>query len=284
MAQLYNNESLLVIIPAYNEEGAIQSVIEDVKTHAPHADILVIDDGSADKTADAARRTGVIVLQHPFNLGIGGAMQTGLKYGELKGYDYVVRLDGDGQHNPADINTLLGPLRRRATDMVVGARFVDKGVDDAGWRIPFLRRLGIRLFSWEVSKVVGQHLTDTTSGYTATNQQATQVLATYLPQDYPDVESRIIIHKAGLRQAEVQVQMSERQAGVSSINSWRSVYYAFKVTIAVVTCAFKDIEKLTATLLAPKEQANENTNRTAHHSPAIQPYSVAGDNPTDSQA
>lgn len=282
MAHLYSNETLLVIIPAYNEEGAIQAVIANVQSHAPQADIVVIDDGSADKTSEAALETGVVVLRHPFNLGIGGAMQTGLKYAELKGYDYVVRLDGDGQHNPGDIDTLLAPLRRRAADMVVGARFVDKGVTDAGWHIPFLRRLGIRLFAWEVSTVVGQRLTDTTSGYCATNRQATKVLATYLPQDYPDVESRILVYKAGLRQSEVQVQMSERQAGVSSINSWKSVYYAFKVTIAVLTCALKDIEKLTATLLAPKEQVNANTNRTADHSPAIQSYPVAGDSPADS--
>lgn len=282
MAQRYDNERVLVIIPAYNEEGAIRDVIEEVRAHAPQADILVIDDGSADGTADAARATGVVVLRHPFNLGIGGAMQTGLKYGALKGYDYVVRLDGDGQHNPADIDTLLAPLRRRAADMVVGARFVERGVNDAGWHIPFLRRLGIRLFAWEVSKVVGQRLTDTTSGYCATNRQATQVLATYLPQDYPDVESRILIHKAGLRQREVQVQMSKRQAGVSSIDSWRSVYYAFKVTIAVLTCALKDIEQFTVTLLAPKEPVNANSNRTADHSPGIQPFPVAGDHPADS--
>ena len=268
MALLQNPESLLIIIPAYNEEGAIARVINRVRRHAPQADIVVIDDGSADRTAQVARRSGVIVLRHPFNLGIGGAMQTGLKYAVQHGYDYVVRLDGDGQHDPAEIDKLLEPLRQHTADMVVGARFVDESVDELGWRIPRLRRWGIRLFAWEVSTVVGQRLTDTTSGYCAMNRQATQVLATYLPQDYPDVESRILIYKAGLRQTEVQVQMSERMAGVSSIDAWRSIYYAFKVTIAVLTCALKDVEQMTVALLTPKEQANassKHTNQPADH-------------------
>ena len=266
MGPLQKSESLLIIIPAYNEEGAIPRVIHETRRYAPQADIVVIDDGSADNTAEVARKAGVIVLRHPFNLGIGGAMQTGLKFAVKHGYDYVVRLDGDGQHDPAEIDKLLAPLRLHTTDMVVGARFVDESVDELGWRIPLLRRWGIRLFAWEVSTVVGQRLTDTTSGYCAMNRQATQVLATYLPQDYPDVESRILIYKAGLRQTEVQVQMSERMAGVSSINSWRSVYYAFKVTIAVLTCAFKDVEQMTVALLTPKEQSNASSKHT--HQPA----------------
>lgn len=274
MASLQNQnpESLLVIIPAYNEEGAITRVIHETSRHAPEADIVVIDDGSADNTAEVARKAGAIVLRHPFNLGIGGAMQTGLKFAVKHDYDYVVRLDGDGQHDPAEIDKLLAPLRQHTADMVVGARFVDESVNELGWRIPRLRRWGIRLFAWEVSTVVGQRLTDTTSGYCAMNRQATQVLATYLPQDYPDVESRILIYKAGLRQAEVQVQMSERMAGVSSINSWRSLYYAFKVTVAVLTCALKDIEQITVALLSPKEQidaSSKHSNQPADHRAAV---------------
>ncbi len=272
MTPLQNPESLLVIIPAYNEEGAISRVIHKVRRHAPTADIVIIDDGSADNTAEVARRAGVIVLRHPFNLGIGGAMQTGMKYAVKHGYDYVVRLDGDGQHDPAEIEKLLTPLRQHTVDMVVGARFVDESVNELGWRIPLLRRWGIRLFAWEVSTVVGQRLTDTTSGYCAMNRQATQVLANYLPQDYPDVESRILVYKAGLRQTEVQVQMSERMAGVSSIDAWRSVYYAFKVTIAVLTCALKDVEQMTVALLTPKEPINassKHTNQPADHRPTL---------------
>jgi hypothetical protein len=204
----------------------------------PQADVLVINDGSVDNTAQEAESAGALVVEHPFNLGIGGAVQTGLKFARDQGYDYVIRLDGDGQHNAEEIQLFLKVLRSGRADLVVGSRFLDADVD---WHIPFARRIGINFFGWAVSLLIGMRATDTTSGFCGMNRSATEVLATYLPQDYPDVEGRVIVHKAGLRQVELPVHMRARIAGVSSINSWKSIYYAFKVSLAMITSALKDI-------------------------------------------
>ncbi len=243
-------ESVLIIIPAYNEQGAIRQVVSGVRQALSEADVLVINDGSTDSTTAEAEAAGAIVVQHPFNLGIGGAVQTGLKFALANGYDYVIRLDGDGQHDAAEIQLLLSVLRSRRADMSVGSRFLERGVD---WHIPLSRRIGISFFSWAVSLLIGERATDTTSGFCGMNRRATYVLATYLPQDYPDVESRVLVHKAGLRQIELPVNMRARMTGVSSINAWRSIYYAFKVTVAMVTSAMKDIAPHPSVLLSPEE-------------------------------
>ena len=232
------HERILVIIPALNEEGAIREVVSATRTALPEADVLVINDGSRDDTAREAQAGGALVVEHPFNLGIGGAVQTGLKFARAEEYDYVVRLDGDGQHNANEARMLLQALRTQQVDMVIGSRFIDADVD---WHIPWARRVGIALFGWMVSILIGERATDTTSGFCAMNRRAIHVLATYLPQDYPDVEGRVIVHKAGLRQLELPVNMRAREAGVSSINTWKSIYYAFKVSVAVFTAALKDI-------------------------------------------
>jgi hypothetical protein len=228
----------LIIIPAYNEQGAIYQVVTGVRQAVPGADVLVINDGSVDNTACEAEAAGALVVQHPFNLGIGGAMQTGLKFAREQDYEFAIRLDGDGQHNANEIAHFVHVLRSRHADMVIGSRFLDRRVD---WHIPWARRIGISYFRWGVSLLIGDRATDTTSGFCGMNRQAIELLATYLPQDYPDVESRVIVHKAGLRQMELPVNMRARTAGVSSINAWRSIYYAFKVSVAMVTSALKDI-------------------------------------------
>jgi len=228
--------TILVIIPAFNEQCAIFQVVDNVRALAPHVDMLVVDDGSADNTADAAQAAGAFVVRHPFNLGIGGAVQTGLKFAQQHGYDFVVRMDGDGQHDAGEIGSLLVPLQAHQADMVIGSRFLQTDVD---WHIPRARRWGIRLYALQVTWLTGQRFTDTTSGFWAMNQRATALLATYLPQDFPDVESRIIVHRAGLIQVELPVHMRARIAGTSSINTARSLYYALKVTLAVVTTALK---------------------------------------------
>jgi len=231
-------DKLLVIIPAYNEQGAIAQVVGGVREAVPSADVLVINDGSTDNTAPAAESAGALVVQHPFNLGIGGAVQTGLKFARSLNYDYVIRLDGDGQHNAREIQLFLDALRSHRADLVIGSRFLDADVD---WHIPLSRRIGIVFFARAVSLIIRERATDTTSGFCGMNRAAVDVLATYLPQDYPDVESRVIVHKAGLRQVELPVNMRARTTGVSSINAWKSIYYAFKVSVAMFTSALKDI-------------------------------------------
>ena len=176
------NDRVLVFIPAYNEEGAIRNVVTGVRLTVPNADVLVIDDGSSDHTSSEARAAGAIVVRHPFNLGIGGAMQTGLKYAEQYGYDYAVRLDGDGQHSTSEIVTFLNVLRAGDADMVIGSRFLESSYD---WDIPRTRWMGIRLYSADGLGSDGTHSTDTTSGFCGMNRQAICVLAKYLPQDYP---------------------------------------------------------------------------------------------------
>lgn len=240
MSNLKRSEKLLIIIPAFNEQGAINNVVSGVRHAVPQADVLVINDGSVDNTAQEAESAGALVVEHPFNLGIGGAVQTGLKFARDQGYDYAIRLDGDGQHNADEIQLFLKVLRSGRADLVVGSRFLDADVD---WHIPFARRIGINFFGWAVSLLIGMRATDTTSGFCGMNRKAIDVLATYLPQDYPDVEGRVIVHKAGLRQLELPVHMRARVAGVSSINSWKSIYYAFKVSLAMITSALKDIHQ-----------------------------------------
>ncbi len=243
MANLNRTDRLLIIIPAYNEQGAIYQVVSGVRRAMPQADVLVINDGSADNTAQEAEAAGALVVQHPFNLGIGGAVQTGLKFARDHDYDYVIRLDGDGQHQAEEIALILQALLARRADLVIGSRFLNADVD---WHIPWARRVGIAFFGWAVTRLIGYRATDTTSGFCGMNRAAVEVLATYLPQDYPDVESRVIIHKAGLRQLELPVNMRARVAGVSSINRWKSIYYAFKVSVAMLTSALKEIGPVTA--------------------------------------
>jgi glycosyltransferase involved in cell wall biosynthesis len=244
------SERLLILIPAYNEDAAIRQVVSSTVRILPHADILVVDDGSTDNTAPEAEAAGALVVRHPFNLGIGGAVQTGLKFARQHDYDVVVRLDGDGQHNPSDIPSLYSLLHTSHVDAAIGSRFLGT---TGRMHISLPRRLGIYTFALLVSLLTGQRATDTTSGFFALNRRAIEALATYMPQDYPEVESRIVLHKAGLTTLELPARMYARTSGVSSIDSWRSVYYALKVSVAVLIGVLKDIPAL------PKEIANANT-------------------------
>lgn len=229
---------LLILIPAYNEKDSIQDVVCSVRQTVPNCDILVIDDGSADNTAQEAADAGAIVVRHPFNLCIGGAVQTGLKFARQQGYDVVIRVDGDGQHNPEDIQAIYNLLQAGEADAVIGSRFLSK---ENLLPIALSRRLGIRFFAFLVSCLTRSRATDTTSGFIGLNRRAIGILSEYIPQDYPEVESRIILFKAGLKTLEIPTCMRVRKGGISSINSWSSGYYALKVSIAVLTAIFKDI-------------------------------------------
>lgn len=270
-----NCESLLVLIPAYNEEGAIRYVVNNVLAAVPDADVLVVDDGSADDTAYEAGVAGAMVVRHPFNLGIGGAVQTGLRFAWQQGYNTVIRLDGDGQHNAADIPLLHQMLKTQQADMVIGSRFLH---NRSAAPSSFLRGVGIRLFAGMVSLLTRQPATDVTSGFIGFNRRAIGLLATYMPQDYPEVESRVICYKAGLKTVEIPVKMEARRAGVSSINAWFSLYYAFKVSVAVLITAFKDIPVL------PKEVPHGYPHRAADNGYHPQPYLVARDSSVDTEA
>lgn len=220
---------VLVVIPAYNEEKNIAMVVDRVREAYPTADIVVVNDGSADATVEAAEATGAGVISLPFNLGIGGAVQTGYKYAKDHNYDLAVQVDGDGQHNPQSISDLLEPLIRDEADLAVGSRYIK----DLGYKTPFSRRMGMLLFSWVISVILRQRITDTTSGFRAVNKEAIRFLADYYPTDYPEVEALVIMHYAKFRIKEVPVLMQQRQSGSSSITIFRSVYYMVKVFLAI---------------------------------------------------
>jgi glycosyltransferase involved in cell wall biosynthesis len=202
----------------------------------PELDVLVIDDGSEDGTAASAAAAGAAVVRLPFNLGIGGAVQTGFKYALEHGYDTAIRLDGDGQHDPQEIPRLLVPLARGEADVVVGSRFADGSGD---YRPPFARRAGIRWFARLVSLLTGQKLTDTTSGFQAVNARAIRLFASDYPHDYPEVEAAVMVVRHKLRITEVPTQMRGRETGTSSITALRSFYYAIKVTLALLVGIFR---------------------------------------------
>lgn len=269
-------EKVMALIPAYNEEKSIAAVIEGIHAILPQADVVVIDDSSTDHTVRAATTAGAFVVRLPCNLGIGGAVQTGLKFARIYGYDLVVRLDGDGQHDPNSIPALFTAVATHRADVAIGSRFID---DNHGMEIPLSRRLGIKTYATLVSLLTRQHATDTTSGFMCLNRKAIHILADYLPQDYPEVEGRVILHKAGLTTLELPANMQERVAGLSSINSWRSIYYAFKVSIAVLICAMKDVP-----LIEKEPDYGSDTPNSTHRRYRHQSYALVGDSPTDPEA
>jgi len=220
---------ILIIIPAYNEEQSLPGVIADLKQHVPDADILVVNDGSRDRTTDVARQAIVKVAVLPFNLGIGGAMQTGYQYAHANGYDIAIQFDGDGQHLAAEITILLDLLKAGTADLVVGSRFLKRG----DYRPPFFRRIGMWIFSTFLSVILGMTVTDTTSGFRAANRRVIDFFARAYPEDYPEVESLVLLHRSGLSVTEVPVRMRDRTAGRSSITPIRSAYYMIKVLLAV---------------------------------------------------
>jgi len=225
----------VAIVPAFNEEASVGRVIDEIRAFDPGFEIAVVDDGSTDRTAGIAADRGVHVIRLPFNLGIGGAMQTGYRYAFEHGYDLAVQVDGDGQHDPAQLPLILRPVLAGAADLVVGSRFAGGGA----YRSTLTRRIGIRIFAAVVSAVVGQRVTDTTSGFRAVNRKGIALFAADYPHDYPEVEATVMCVKHKLRLTEVPVEMRERSGGRSSITALRSIYYMAKVLLAIFVGLFR---------------------------------------------
>ncbi|GMR05137.1 MAG: glycosyltransferase family 2 protein [Thermodesulfobacteriota bacterium] len=225
----------LIIIPAYNEEANIGGVISDVMENVSEAHILVVDDGSFDSTATTARRHGVTVLSHPYNMGIGATMQTGYKYAAKKGYDIAVQVDADGQHLADQITHLLGPLIEKKADLVVGSRFIA----ESGYRPSLARSAGMAFFSRLVSFIIKEKVTDTTSGFRAAGRPCIEFFSHRYPDDYPEVEALVLLHKKGFSIMEVPVKMAERKGGRSSITPVWSLYYMIKVLLAIMVDMLK---------------------------------------------
>ena len=222
----------LIIIPAHNEAASLGGVIADVTAHIG-ADIVVVDDGSTDGTGEIATDAGAELLRLPFNLGIGGAMQTGFLFARQEGYDFAVQVDGDGQHDAVWLERLLEPVLVGECEMAVGSRYLaGKGYDGTAGR-----RAGTALFSKILSLLLRHKLTDATSGFRAINRKLIEQSAADYPRDYPEVESLLLTHMARYRIMEVPVEMKSRTGGHSSINYFRSVYYMVKVLLALVVVA-----------------------------------------------
>jgi glycosyltransferase involved in cell wall biosynthesis len=222
----------LAIVPAYNEAGAIASTVADLREHAPDFDVLVIDDGSTDETSDRALEAGAKVIRLPFNLGIGGAVQTGYLHALEHGYRVAVQVDGDGQHDARHIHLLLSHLRADPDlNMVTGSRFL--AMEGNGYQSSAPRRLGIRIFGWILSRVTGRPVTDPTSGFRMCDRRGIELFARDYPHDYPEVEAVLMVHAHQLEAREVPVTMRARQTGVSSINAGQSAFYMVKVLLAI---------------------------------------------------
>lgn len=225
----------LAIIPAFNEGSRIGAVLQRLAAAAPEVDVLVVDDGSRDDTAARARAEGARVLRHPFNLGYGAALQTGYKWARRAGYDAVVQLDADGQHDAADVLRLLAPLRAGAADVVIGSRFVEP----SGYRMGWLRGIGRRVFANVLRLSGGPRIADPTSGFQALSRPAFELCCTdAFPSDFPDVDVLLALARQGLRLMEVPVSMKPNPAAHVSMHAGRrALYYPYKMLLATYRSA-----------------------------------------------
>jgi len=225
----------VAIVPALNEAPTIARVVQEIRDVDPGFEILVIDDGSTDGTQAEAERVGALVARLPYNVGIGGAVQTGYQYARDHGFQVAVQVDGDGQHDAAELARLLEPIADGRADMVIGSRFLDVGE----YRASFARRLGIHLLAGFVTLITRQRMTDPTSGFRAVNRRGIVLFAADYPHDYPEAEANVVASRHKLRIVEVPVAMRERAAGRSSITAPRSLYYMIKVMLALFISVFR---------------------------------------------
>lgn len=224
---------VLIIVPAYNEEENIKKVIRSLNNYMQY-DYLVINDCSQDDTKYILRGLQVEYLDIPVNLGIGGAVQAGYKYALEHDYDIAIQMDGDGQHNPEYIHSLIKPIEDGIADSVIGSRFIN----NEGFQSSVFRRMGIVFLSYIIKVVCGIKVYDVTSGFRAVNRKGIKLFSNDYAQDYPEPEAIITSSLNGLRIKEVPVIMNERMGGVSSINGLKSVYYMIKVTLAILVTRF----------------------------------------------
>ncbi len=230
---------VLVIVPAYNEQGNILNTLADIREHAPYVDYVVINDCSTDDTRTILTQNGANVVNLPVNLGIGGGVQTGYCYALENGYDIAIQFDGDGQHMAAYLQDLIAPIENGEADVTIGSRFIKK----EGFQSSALRRFGINFLSGLIKTLSGVKVHDVTSGMRAVNKEIIAYFAQHYAQDYPEPEAILAAGLEGARVKEIPVQMRERLSGESSIDAFKSIYYMIKVSIALVVHRFSHRRK-----------------------------------------
>ena len=226
---------ILVTVPAYNEAENLCRVIGEIRSAAPGAAIVVIDDCSSDDTRSVAQGLGVPVVSHPVNLGAGGAIGTGFRYALEHDFDLAVNVDGDAQHDPGYLAEVVTPVAEGRADVVIGSRYVAK----TAYRAPLLRRTGMLLFSWVTTRFAGQPIHDTTSGYRAYSRRVMKHCQHSLPHDFPDAPFLIYLARSGFRLLEVPVEMRAREFGTSFYTVGKQIYYPYKNLLASLVVAMQ---------------------------------------------
>jgi glycosyltransferase involved in cell wall biosynthesis len=225
----------LLIVPAWNEAESLPPLLTELRERYPQYDVLVVNDGSSDSTTQAARAGGAWVVELAYNLGVGGAEQTGFMYAQRYDYELVVRLDADGQHPPEEVEAVVRALLNSEADVAIGSRFLEGNGFLSSWP----RRVGIRWLALLTSLLTGQRITDSTSGFRAYRRDAFEFLARFSPQDYPEPEGVVLLIRNGFRIREVPIVMHRREMGLSSIRGARTVYYMVKVTLGLLVAALR---------------------------------------------
>ena len=230
-----------MILPAWNEEEALPGVLDELHAAIPDADFLVVSDGSTDSTARVARRGSTMVLDLPVNLGVGGAMRAGFRFAAREGYDIAVQVDADGQHDPADVQRLVGAVESEEADVVIGARFAGRG----SYEVHGPRRWTMAVLSFALSRIAGTRLTDTTSGFRASNRRAIELFAAEYPAEYlgDTVESLVIACRAGLRVRQVGVEMRQRAGGTPSHSPLKAAVFLGRALLALLIALSRPMRK-----------------------------------------
>jgi len=236
-------EAVFAVVPCFNEEENIRRTLTDLLRVQSNITVVAVNDGSSDRTVEeikALKDDRIVLLELPFNAGIGTAVETGLLYAWRHNADYVVKFDSDGQHLAEEIELLLEPLRENEADMTIGSRFTGKNKD--GFKSTFLRRIGIRFFQALSWILTGQAMTDSTSGFRAYNREALSFAAKYYPAfDYPEPEENILLLRNRFRLKEIPCKMNIRQGGISSIRPLKAIYYMIKVSLAMIMAAARPV-------------------------------------------
>lgn len=228
-------QSYLIVIPAYNEESSILQVIYEIRKYYPSIDILVINDGSEDQTSAKAKSANVFVIDLPFNIGYGGAIQTGFRFGVQHDYKFVITFDADGQHDPSSIKNLINVINETGADVVVGSRFINNQ-----YKMPFFRKIGSLLFSKIAEIYTGVKFTDPTSGFQILNRKAFEYLSKFdnYPLDYPDVNVIMALHKMRFKVTETAVTMREKK-GKSIHSGLKPIIYVLRMFLAILLVLIK---------------------------------------------